>query len=187
MQSKKHSACLDLLLTRLIQLRMQLDQAVPGFKSAFGGEELKRASATLNGAISFIEREKNAGVSLMHGPGSPIAGAACAAMRRRGAQPPRWPCNALDSLAPARCLKPSLILCKCLVQTPLEQLTEHSDLQVRELAFTARQYGTATAQDPSDYDAYYHHGLVLQVGVCCIQSKTFFNIAWRRAASCRAA
>jgi hypothetical protein len=33
---------------------------------------------------------------------------------------------------------------------------------VRELAFAARQYAVATAEDPGDYDALYNHGLVLQ-------------------------
>lgn len=33
---------------------------------------------------------------------------------------------------------------------------------MRELAFAARQYAVATAEDPCDYDALYNHGLVLQ-------------------------
>jgi len=50
----------------------------------------------------------------------------------------------------------------CPPQTPLQVLTEHSDLHVRELAFAARQYAIATASTPGDHDALYHHGLVLQ-------------------------
>jgi len=47
-------------------------------------------------------------------------------------------------------------------QPPLDQLSEDPDLHVRELAFAARQYAVATAENPRDYDALYNHGLVLQ-------------------------
>lgn len=49
-----------------------------------------------------------------------------------------------------------------LLQPPLAQLSEDPDLHVRELAFAARQYAVATAENPKDYDALYNHGLVLQ-------------------------
>lgn len=52
--------------------------------------------------------------------------------------------------------------CCCLLQSPLQALAEDADLHVRELAFAARQYATAIAEDPHDYDALYNHGLVLQ-------------------------
>eukprot|EP00879_Flechtneria_rotunda_P021099 GHRR01022228.1.p1 GENE.GHRR01022228.1~~GHRR01022228.1.p1 ORF type:complete len:452 (+),score=168.60 GHRR01022228.1:388-1743(+) len=45
---------------------------------------------------------------------------------------------------------------------PLDQLSEDSDLHVRELAFAARQYTVATAENPADYDALYNHGVLLQ-------------------------
>jgi hypothetical protein len=47
-------------------------------------------------------------------------------------------------------------------QAALGALAEDSDLHVRELAFAARQYAVATAEQPDDYDALYNHGLVLQ-------------------------
>jgi hypothetical protein len=48
------------------------------------------------------------------------------------------------------------------LQAPLSALAEDADLHVRELAFAARQYAVATAEQPDDYDALYNHGLVLQ-------------------------
>jgi hypothetical protein len=52
--------------------------------------------------------------------------------------------------------------CTWCVQAPLSALAEDADLHVRELAFAARQYEVATAEQPDDYDALYNHGLVLQ-------------------------
>jgi len=48
------------------------------------------------------------------------------------------------------------------LQAPLNRLAEDPDLHVRELAFAARQYAVATAENPGDYDGLYNHGLVLQ-------------------------
>lgn len=48
------------------------------------------------------------------------------------------------------------------MQAPLSKLAEDSDLHVRELAFAARQYAVATAEQPTDFNALYNHGLVLQ-------------------------
>eukprot|EP00882_Tetradesmus_deserticola_P029949 GHRQ01033586.1.p1 GENE.GHRQ01033586.1~~GHRQ01033586.1.p1 ORF type:complete len:292 (+),score=102.29 GHRQ01033586.1:299-1174(+) len=84
-------------------LARDLEQQVDGFKACFGGEELKRACATLSGAL-------------------------------------------VSGRLPA----------------PLSALAEDSDLHLRELAFAARQYAVATAEQPDDYDALYNHGLVLQ-------------------------
>ncbi|WIA29190.1 hypothetical protein OEZ86_011701 [Tetradesmus obliquus] len=84
-------------------LARELEQQFDGFKACFGGEELKRACATLSGAL-------------------------------------------ISGKLPA----------------PLSALAEDPDLHVRELAFAARQYAVATAEQPDDYDALYNHGLVLQ-------------------------
>ncbi len=48
------------------------------------------------------------------------------------------------------------------MQSSLQSLAEDSDLHIRELAYAARQYATATAENCQDYDALYNHGLVLQ-------------------------
>lgn len=55
-----------------------------------------------------------------------------------------------------------MLLHCCLAQAPLSKLAEDSDLHVRELAFAARQYAVATAENPADFDALYNQGLVLQ-------------------------
>eukprot|EP00877_Chromochloris_zofingiensis_P000186 jgi/Chrzof1/10168/Cz04g31140.t1 len=80
-----------------------LENQYNGFQACFGGEELKRACATLSGALVGKKSK-----------------------------------------------------------SPLQALAEDADLHVRELAFAARQYATAIAEDPHDYDALYNHGLVLQ-------------------------
>ncbi|KAF8072959.1 HLB1 [Scenedesmus sp. PABB004] len=84
-------------------LAAELEARCDGFKASFGGEELKRACATLSGAL--------------------IGGA---------------------------------------LQPPLAALAEDADLHVRELAFAARQYAVATAEQPGDFEGLYNHGLVLQ-------------------------
>ena len=61
-------------------------------------------------------------------------------------------------------------------QSPLQALSEDTDLHVRELAFAARQYAAALAGAADDYDSLYNHGLVLQVRPACLL------IHWGRAA-----
>lgn len=72
-----------------------------------------------------------------------------------------------DALALSHLLVPLPLFCPFASsphrhQPPLNQLAEDADLHVRELAFAARQYAVATADNPTDYDALYNHGLVLQ-------------------------
>lgn len=86
-------------------LRAQMEKEFEGFQASFGGEELKRSTATLCGALV------GGALKLSINPGSN---------------------------------------------------TEELDYHIRELAFAAKQYAGATADNPNDFDALYHHGLVLQ-------------------------
>ncbi|GLC41926.1 hypothetical protein PLESTF_000101200 [Pleodorina starrii] len=117
-------------------LGVKLEKQFHGFKSCFGGEELKRATSALAGGIDM----------------PPIDGGKEAKM--------------IPSDANIRPIRTSLsgVTTAVLAQTSHPDASE-SDLVLRELALAANQYQKAeAAAGPSgqDFETLYNHGLVLQ-------------------------
>ncbi|KAG2490140.1 hypothetical protein HYH03_011445 [Edaphochlamys debaryana] len=125
-------------------LAQQLEQKLPGFKASFGGEELKRATAALGGALDARKGKS---------PTTSAPASEAAAAEEQPSAPA--PATAADTVATV------------LAQTCTPDATE-ADLVLRELALAANQYSRAEAgADPSsgplsEYDVAYNHGLVLQ-------------------------